>query len=102
LEYIEKTKLQKTPRVSLKIPRKTAAPMASPKAKPANPYLKDLSAPKNKPLDFNVGDRVKQANYGEGGVVAINPAGVDYEVTVQFEGVGQKKFMAHLAKLKKV
>jgi DNA helicase-2/ATP-dependent DNA helicase PcrA len=71
--------------------------------KPAvNPYLKNISAPKGKDLDFIVGDRVKQMKYGVGEVTAIRPAGADYEVTVTFQEAGQKKFMAHLAKLVKV
>jgi DNA helicase-2/ATP-dependent DNA helicase PcrA len=67
-----------------------------------NPYLHGLSAPKDKELDFTVGDRVKQLKYGEGTVADIRPAGADYEVTVVFEGAGRKKFMAHLSKLVKV
>jgi DNA helicase-2/ATP-dependent DNA helicase PcrA len=67
-----------------------------------NPYLQNLPAPKNLTLDFDVGDRVAQAKYGEGEIIAIRPAGADYEVTIMFENAGQKKFMAHLSKLVKV
>jgi DNA helicase-2/ATP-dependent DNA helicase PcrA len=73
-----------------------------PAAKPIpapNPYLHTLSEPKDKPLDFSVGDRVRQAKYGVGTVSDIRPAGADYEVTVQFEEAGTKKFMAHLSRL---
>jgi DNA helicase-2/ATP-dependent DNA helicase PcrA len=37
--------------------------------------------------------------YGSGEIVAINPAGADYEVTVNFDKAGEKKIMAHLSKL---
>ena len=40
--------------------------------------------------------------YGIGTVKKISPAGADYEVTVEFEKVGEKKVMAMLAKLKKL
>jgi hypothetical protein len=40
--------------------------------------------------------------YGVGEVVSISPAGADFEVTVAFPAVGQKKFMAHLSTLQKV
>jgi DNA helicase-2/ATP-dependent DNA helicase PcrA len=65
-------------------------------------YKIDLPEPEGKPIDFGVGDTVNQARYGNGKVIDIAPAGADYEVTIEFEGVGQKKFMAHLSKLKKV
>ncbi|MCL2664149.1 MAG: UvrD-helicase domain-containing protein [Defluviitaleaceae bacterium] len=63
--------------------------------------IPDLPAPKDKPLDFLVGDNVRQAKYGVGTVTAIRPAGADYEVSVSFPGSGLKKFMAHLSKLTK-
>lgn len=65
-------------------------------------YKSALPEPKGKKLDFEVGDKVKQIKYGTGIVKNISPAGADYEVTVEFESVGMKKFMAHLSKLKKV
>ncbi len=60
------------------------------------------ASPDNVSLDFAVGDQVRQMKYGVGVVKDIRPAGPDYEVAVEFEGVGVKKFMAHLSKLKKV
>ena len=68
----------------------------------AKPKATAIPAPKNKELDFVVGDKVRQMKYGVGEVVDIRPAGADYEVTVSFEAVGQKKFMAYLARLVKV
>jgi DNA helicase-2/ATP-dependent DNA helicase PcrA len=52
------------------------------------------------PPDYSVGDNVRQAKYGVGKILAIEPAGADYEVTVQFS-VGRKKFMASFARLEK-
>ena len=52
-------------------------------------------------LDYGVGDRVKHIKFGEGTVQLINEGGRDYEVTVQFDGVGVKKMFASFAKLKK-
>ncbi len=63
--------------------------------------MQNLPAPKDKPIDFAVGDKVRQDKYGVGKVVVIRSAGADYEVTVEFESVGRKKFMAHLARLVK-
>ncbi|MDR2898854.1 MAG: DNA helicase PcrA [Clostridiales bacterium] len=67
-----------------------------------NNKLNSISGPKDKPLDFAVGDNVRQLKYGEGRVTEIKPAGADYEVTVEFSQAGVKKFMAHLSKLVKV
>jgi len=71
------------------------------------PVVKNMFAlpePKNKPLDFAVGDMVNTAmvKYGTGKVLEIRPAGADYEVTIEFETVGRKKCMAGLAKIVKV
>jgi len=57
--------------------------------------------PKSGPPEFFVGDKVRMAKYGVGEVLAIDPAGADYEVTIQFEGVGRKKFMANLLRVTK-
>jgi DNA helicase II / ATP-dependent DNA helicase PcrA len=65
-------------------------------------YLNNvIEKPKNVVIDFEVGDNVRQLKYGVGTVTDIKPAGADYEVTVNFKDVGNKKFMAHLSKLKK-
>lgn len=57
---------------------------------------------KNKTLEFEVGDMVRQAKYGIGKVIDIVPAGADYEVTIDFKKHGEKKLMAFLLKLKKI
>jgi DNA helicase-2/ATP-dependent DNA helicase PcrA len=61
-----------------------------------NIFVTHKSAP-----DYGTGDFVRQKKYGRGMVIAIKPAGADYEVTVDFPDVGQKKFMAHLSNLEK-
>ena len=53
------------------------------------------------PPDYAEGDMVRQMKYGVGKVLGIRPAGADYEVTIEFPGIGVKKFMAHLSKLVK-
>lgn len=53
-------------------------------------------------LDYGVGDRVRHMKFGEGVVVDITEGGRDYEVAVDFDGVGRKKMFASFAKLKKV
>lgn len=83
------------------------SPREKPSTRPTPEYIvkpkpASIPAPKNKDLDFVIGDKVRQMKYGVGEVVEIKPAGADYEVTVAFEAAGQKKFMAHLARLTKV
>lgn len=53
-------------------------------------------------LDYSVGDRVSHIKFGEGKVINIDDIGRDYEVTVEFDGVGKKTLFAAFAKLKKV
>ena len=62
---------------------------------------KEIPTPKNVSLDFGVGDNVRHFKFGLGTVLNINPAGADYEVTINFDNVGEKKLMANLSKLKK-
>ncbi|MCL2355566.1 MAG: UvrD-helicase domain-containing protein [Defluviitaleaceae bacterium] len=63
------------------------------------PPAKKTFSTKVAPPDFSAGDNVKHIKYGVGKVLEITPAGADYEVTVQFPGAGQKKFMSGLARL---
>ena len=51
---------------------------------------------------YSEGDRVRHIKFGEGTVKSIRDGGKDYEVTVVFDGAGQKKMFASFAKLKKV
>lgn len=53
-------------------------------------------------LSYDVGDRVKHIKFGEGIVTQITEGGRDYEVTVEFDRVGQKKMFAMFAKLQKI
>ena len=53
-------------------------------------------------LDYSEGDRVRHMKFGEGTVKAIVDGGKDYEVTVVFDTVGQKKMFASFAKLQKI
>ena len=62
---------------------------------------KDIPAPKNITLDFTIGDTVRHFKFGQGEVLKIEPAGADYEVTINFNKFGDKKLMANLSKLKK-
>jgi len=62
----------------------------------------DILKPKNVTIDFKEGDKVRAPKYGIGVVKAINNAGADYEVEVDFGEKGTKKFMYTFSKLKKV
>ena len=53
-------------------------------------------------LEYGVGDRVRHAKFGEGSVLAIVEGGRDYEVTVAFDSVGERKMFAGFAKLEKI
>ena len=53
-------------------------------------------------LDYAPGDSVRAPKYGIGTVKEIAPGGADYQVTVEFPGIGEKRFIASLSKLKKV
>lgn len=58
-------------------------------------------APSTEALSYGVGDRVRHIKYGVGTVTAIEKGPRDYQVTVQFDGAGQKVMYAAFAKLKK-
>ena len=53
-------------------------------------------------LDYDVGDRVRHIKFGDGTVKEIKDGGKDYEVTVEFDTMGQKRMFASFAKLKKL
>lgn len=52
--------------------------------------------------EFNVGDRVRHPNLGEGDVLDIYPVGEDTCAVISFEKLGQKKVILKYAKLKLV
>ncbi len=51
---------------------------------------------------FEVGDRVKHYNFGEGEIISVKPMGADIMYEIIFDTVGTKKLMATYAKLKKI
>jgi len=63
---------------------------------------KPLPVSKDVKLDYEAGDLVKHSKFGVGQVVAIEPGGADYQVTVNFPSVGRKKLLAMLSGLKKM
>ena len=59
-------------------------------------------APSSGSLGYDVGDRVKHIKFGEGTVKNIEAGPRDYQVTIDFDKVGQKIMYAAFAKLKKI
>ena len=53
-------------------------------------------------INYTVGDTVKHIKFGKGVVTEMIKGGNDYEITVVFESVGEKKMFATLARLKKI
>lgn len=53
-------------------------------------------------LSYGVGDRVSHIKYGEGTVLQLVKGAKDYQVTVAFDGVGNKIMYAGFAKLRKI
>ncbi len=53
-------------------------------------------------VNYGVGDRVVHIKYGEGTVTKLEKGPRDYQVTVVFDGAGQKVMYAAFAKLKKL
>ena len=54
------------------------------------------------PPSYKVGDTVSHTKFGTGTVLTLEKGKKDYEVTVSFDSVGQKKLLAGFAKLKKM
>lgn len=63
---------------------------------------KQFTVTKAVSLDYQAGDRVSHVKYGNGTVTAVVDGKKDYEVTVNFDRVGQKKMFASFAKLEKI
>ena len=53
-------------------------------------------------LNYGVGDRIKHIKYGQGEVLQIEQGARDFQVTVNFDGVGNKIMYAAFAKLQKL
>lgn len=72
-------------------------------AKKKNVYqLSDFKIKTTDKLAYSEGDRVKHIKFGIGTVTEIKKSGKDFEVTVDFDRVGQKRMFASFAKLKKL
>ena len=63
---------------------------------------KGLGATKSFQPNYKVGDTVKHIKFGTGMITKMQQSGNDYEVTVDFEGSGQRKLRASVARLKKI
>lgn len=91
-ELLDMGKKRPQPKVSRQTERKREIPKTTPVSPP----------PKAASLDYDVGDTVLHEKFGEGVVTKIADGGRDFEVTVEFERWGVKKFFAGFAGLKKV
>lgn len=90
-------------------PKAVSKPKSAPDT--AKPYIakatglsgltKGVLAAGEKPA-YDIGDRVKHIKYGEGTVKAMTKGARDYEVTIEFDGAGQKIMYAAFAKLQKL
>ena len=72
------------------------------KSAPSPSFGKAFSVEKPSSLSYKEGDRVRHIKFGEGTVKTIADGGKDFEVTVEFDRVGQKKMFASFAKLVKL
>ena len=63
---------------------------------------KGLGSAKSFQPNYKVGDTVKHIKFGTGMITKMQQSGNDYEVTVDFEGSGQRKLRASVARLKKI
>ena len=69
---------------------------------PSPSFGKSFTVQKAARLDYREGDRVRHIKFGEGTVTSIVDGGKDFEVTVNFDRVGQKKMFASFARLTKL
>ena len=65
-------------------------------------YRKSIEIKKTSKLNYDVGDRVRHINFGEGRVIDIEDGAKDYKVSVDFDKFGVKKMFAGFAKLEKI
>lgn len=72
------------------------------KTAPGPSFGKSFTVQKASSLNYSAGDRVRHIKFGEGTVKSIVDGGKDFEVTVDFDRVGQKKMFASFAKLVKL
>ena len=95
--YGEKLMFNTPEKKSYSVKKPYSAGVSSAAVKGKDLVIKDASA-----LGYKVGDRIVHTKFGEGVVTEIEEGGRDFEVTVIFDGPGQKKMFASFAKLKKV
>ena len=95
--YAEKLMFNTPEKKSYSVKKPYSAGVSSAAVKGKDLVIKDASA-----LGYKVGDRIVHTKFGEGVVTEIEEGGRDFEVTVIFDGPGQKKMFASFAKLKKV
>ena len=68
-----------------------------------NPYISKGTASKSsQDVDYQVGDTVKHAKFGTGTITDMVKKDSDYEVTIDFEGFGNRKLRSSFAKLEKI
>lgn len=73
------------------------------RAETKNVYIgKQFTVTKAETLSYQIGDKVEHAKFGRGIVLNIVEQKKDYEVTVDFEKVGQKRMYATFAKLLRI
>ncbi len=103
-ELLSGTIYEQTPREEHPLRHGSASAQTQSRHKPysTTPAKQFGDAGKLTSLDYEVGDRVKHAKFGEGIVTAIASGGRDFEVTVDFDRVGTKKMFASFAKLQKL
>lgn len=65
-------------------------------------FGKAFTVQKTLSLDYKEGDQVRHIKFGVGTVKSIKDGGKDFEVTVEFDRLGQKKMFASFAKLEKI
>lgn len=65
-------------------------------------YKTGANIEKTLKLSYVVGDRVSHVKFGDGKVIKIEDIGRDYEVTVDFDDIGEKTLFAAFAKLEKI
>ena len=82
------------------VTRNVVTPYSSPK--PMANRKSATTSTSTAAIDYTVGDTVKHIKFGKGIVTEMIKGGSDYEITVNFDNVGEKKIFASLAKLKKI
>lgn len=95
-------KVQRSPERPAKAQNQTAYQQAREAFRAKVFVPQQFQVKKAQALDYGVGDRVRHVKFGDGTVKAIVEGGRDYEVTVEFDRVGQKKMFASFAKLVKL